>query len=320
MEIPATISAAIQDEFNKAKKVLFISHRNPDGDTIGSNIALRLFAMQTGKETASVCADTLHQIFRFLPLAETFLTDFRPERFDLIVSLDCGSPDQTVFLKTEPLALKNRPVINIDHHPSNTAFGDINLVSDTAASTTQIIFGLLKEWNAQISPQIATCLLAGLYTDTGSFMHSNTCDEVYEAAGELISLGAAQNLIVKNLFRQTSHEKLQLLGKILSGTNMTGKNVVISALREKDLRECGTDSSEMGGAIDYLNSVKGNRIAALLTEDGNGNIRGSLRTRHEDINLSDIAKDLGGGGHRKASGFTIKGHLQKEERWTVQPD
>jgi len=319
MEIPHDIASAIHDEFHKAQNILFLSHRNPDGDSVGSNLALRLLAIRLGKKTASICPDKLHPKYGFLHLTETFATEFNPEDFDLLVSVDCGSMEQTGFPKDKLLS-KDKKFINIDHHPSNGNYGNINLVMENAASTTIIIFHLLKEWKEDITPEMATCLLAGIYTDTGSFMHSNTCDEVYEAAGELIALGASQNLIVKNLFKQSSHEKMHLLGKILGSVNMTDKKVVISALREQDFIDCGTDSSEMGGAIDYLNSVKGNRIAALLTEDGKGNIRGSLRTRHEDINLTSIAEGLGGGGHRKASGFTMKGHLQKEVRWTILPD
>jgi phosphoesterase RecJ-like protein len=319
MDITPHTSHEIKNAIRDSANILFLSHRNPDGDTVGSNLALRLFAAAEGKATESVCADPLPEKFGFLPLAESFTTAFNTVGPDLIVCVDCGSADQTVFLKSGLKEKKNFSVINIDHHPSNTMYGDINLIREDTASTTQIVFGLLKSWNATITPQIATCLLAGLYTDTGSFMHSNTRDDEYEAAGELVALGADRNLIVKHLFRQTTPEKLQLLGRILSGVNMTGKDVVMSAVREDDMKACGADANELGGAIDYLNSVEGNRIAALLSEDGHGNIRGSLRTKREDIDLTDIARSLGGGGHRKASGFTIKGRLRKEVRWTVQP-
>lgn len=321
MGIPDDIADAIHAEFLKAKKILFISHRHPDGDTVGSNLALRLFAEEKGIAASSACADHVNARFAFLPLSGTFIDDFTPSEYDLLVCLDCGSPDQTVFLTAKNLLnpSDHPKIINIDHHPTNTLYGDINLVIETAASTTQIIFNLLKEWNHPIDPKTATCLLAGLYTDTGSFMHSNTCDSVLETAGELVGFGADRHLIVKNLFKDSSPERLLLLGKILETANMTEKNVVISALSDDDINSCGGDSSELGGAIDYLNCVKGNRIAALLTEDGNGNIRGSLRTKDDNINLCDIAKKLGGGGHRKASGFTIKGRLQKEVHWTIRP-
>jgi len=316
METPTDIASAIYNEIIKADKILFISHRNPDGDTIGSNIALRIFADNIKKRTASACAQPLPPQFNFLPLSATFITDLTLADFDLLVCLDCGSAEQTVFLNQKPPNFQTK-IINIDHHPTNTLYGNINLVIKSAASTTEIIFQLLRTWKAKINPEIATCLLTGLYTDTGSFMHSNTGDQVLEIAGELITLGAKRDLIVKQLFKQSSPAKLLLLGKILENTNITEKNVIISALRDEDIADCGAEQSEISGAINYLNCVKNTRFAALLTEDGNGNIRGSLRTRDESVNLSEIAKALGGGGHKKASGFTIQGRIKKEIHWKI---
>ncbi len=316
MEIPAATASLIYDEIGNAKEILIISHRNPDADTVGSNLALRIFAAKKGKKVTSACVDPVDCGCSFLPDADAFVKEFKSGDFDLVVSVDCGSVAQTVFAQKNPRLLKK--MINIDHHSSNNNFGTVNLVISSAASTTQIIFNLFKTWNEKICGDIATCLLCGLYSDTGSFMHSNTCEEVYETAGELTALGARRNLIVKNLFKRSSYEKLKLLGRILNETQLTDKKVVISAVKKEDLTACQADLNDISGAIDYLNCVKGNRIAALLTEDGKGFIRGSLRTRHDDINLSDIAGNLGGGGHKKASGFTVKGKLEKEVRWVIK--
>ncbi|HVN67519.1 MAG TPA: DHHA1 domain-containing protein, partial [Candidatus Sulfotelmatobacter sp.] len=267
------------------------------------------------------CVDEIDSRYLFLAGAGSFVREFKPQAFDLYLCVDCGSLSQAQFPQKYPQMIKGKKtLINIDHHPSNSRYGAINLVIEDAASTTLITFGLFKSWNVPVSPAAATCLMAGLYFDTGSFMHSNTDGDVYAAAGELLALGAKKDLIVDNLFRRHTIEKLRLLGKILNETRLTDKNVAISAVRKEDYETCRADQHDLSGAIDLLNSVKGSRFAALLSEDSDGNVRGSLRTRYEDVNLSEIAGSLGGGGHKKASGFSVKGRLKKEIRWVIRQD
>lgn len=321
MEISSDIAGRILKAFKTANNILIISHRNPDADTIGSNLALRLLLEQKGKNVTSACVSEVAPICSFLPHSTEFVTDFKVSSFDLFMSVDCGSTAQANFPDSKPELKKSKKTfINIDHHPSNNNFGTINLVLDKAASTTIIVYNLFKVWQAQITPDIATCLLYGLYYDTGSFMHSNTDAEVYEAAAELLELGANRSLIIENLYKNQSEEKFKILGKILSDTQLSGNNVAISAVREQDLDSCNANIQDVSGAIDYLSMVKGSKFAALLTEDSEGNIRGSLRTRRNDLNVSEIAENLGGGGHKKASGFTIKGRLQREIHWSVKPN
>jgi bifunctional oligoribonuclease and PAP phosphatase NrnA len=317
MEIPVKKAEQIYKNLASEKKICIISHRNPDCDTIGCNLALSMLLQKTGHETVSACADELPPELLCYSEKFPFVKDFNPDGFDLFVSLDSGSEEQAVF----PLKYKKiekTGLINIDHHPSNTNYGAVNLVVENAASTTMILYHLFKIWKQTVSRDMATALLCGLYSDTGSFMHSNTNEEVFDTASELLSLGAKREMIVNKLFRNRSVERLQVLGKILSEAQLTGKNVVVSAIRDTDFETLNAKPEDMTGAIDYLNMTKGNRLAALLSEDGNGNVRGSLRTKSDDLNVSDIAMNLGGGGHKKASGFTIKGKLEKVVRWSIK--
>jgi len=321
MKIERKTAEQILAALNKAQNILIISHRNPDADTIGSNLALRLFLEQKGKTVTSACVSEVAPICSFLPHSTEFVTDFKVSSFDLFISVDCGSTSQANFPDSKPELLKGKiPFINIDHHPSNNNFGSINLVADMAASTTIIVYNLFKIWKAEITTDMATCLLYGLYYDTGSFMHSNTDAEVYETAAALLELGASRNLIIENLYKNQTEEKFKILGMVLAGTQLSESFVAISAIREEDLNSCNAKIQDVSGAIDYLSMVKGSKFAALLTEDSEGNIRGSLRTRRNDLNVSEIAESLGGGGHKKASGFTIKGRLQREIHWSVKPN
>jgi bifunctional oligoribonuclease and PAP phosphatase NrnA len=321
MNIPADISRSIYDGIAASKKPLIVSHRNPDADTVGSNLTLRFFAEKEGKKVLSACVDEPDAGCAFLPGASSFTRNFKADTHDLIVCLDCGSAAQTGFPeKLSQMRTKGIPLLNIDHHPSNDRFGTINLIMDDSASTSLILFHLFEDWNEPITPDMATCLLAGLYFDTGSFMHSNTTGDVYATAARLMNLGADKTLIVGNLFKRQTVEKLRLLGKILDNTRLTDKRVAISAVKQEDLDSCRADLRDISGAIDMLNSVAGSRFAALLSEDGAGNVRGSLRTKNNDVNVSEIAGTLGGGGHKKASGFSVKGKLHKEVRWVIRAD
>lgn len=314
MKIPAKTANAIFEEVNKAENILIISHRNPDADTIGSNFALRLFLEDLGKKVDSACIDKNPYNCTFLFKPFPIISEFNFKNYDLIFIVDCGSSEQSAFIKKYPAMKnsKNIPIINIDHHPSNDNFGTINLVLEYAASTTAIIYYLLINWDIEITPQIASCLLFGLYYDTGSFMHSNTNDDIYHIAGELLKAGAAHEKIMTILYKEKTQEKLRLWGKVLSNIKYTDKQVVISGVKKKDYEECNAKSDDLSGIIDYLSTVKGNQFATLLSEDGEGNIKGSLRTRSDNVDVSKIAKKLGGGGHKKASGFTLKGSLKKE--------
>lgn len=328
MEIPINVAEEIYKSVQSAQKIVIISHRNPDADTVGSNLALRLIFEHWGKQITSACVDQLplrsNISSDFLPNIETYVREFNDNEFDLIFTVDAGSVAQTGFFEKDPEILKRAKIINIDHHPSNNHFGSINLVIDNAASTTLVIYHLLKIWKnvavvTDITPSIATCLLYGLYYDTGSFMHSNTDESVYEMAADLLQKGAKRENIVKNLFKNHTVEQLQLWGKVLSEARLTEKNIVMGAVMNEDFSQHGANNQDLSGVIDYLSMANKNNYAALLSEDKEGNIRGSLRTRRDDVNLSEIAGSFGGGGHKKASGFILKGSLGKKTRWRIKP-
>lgn len=320
MQINTKIAERIYDTLTKSNNIIIFSHRNPDPDTVGCNLALRSLLEKKQIKVTSACVDEIPKNLQQVPGFKPFVKEADLHDYDTYVSLDAGSLDQIRFPCKCPEKSNNVPFINIDHHPSNDKFGTINLVKDKAASATTILFNLFKIWNEPITPSIATWLLFGIYFDTGSFMHSNTTDEVYDIASELLAKGANHQLIIKDLFKNYTLEKLHLWGKALSNIRVTNKNIIVSGLRDIDYVECHATKDDLSGLIHYLGCMKGPHFAALLTEDQNNSVRGSLRTTHDDIDLSQIARELGGGGHKKASGFTIKGKLNKQTRWSISND
>ncbi len=316
-------------EFQKAKnalmgaqKICIISHRRPDGDAVGSNVALKMALENVGKEVVSACVDPVPEDSVFLKGAADFVTDFDYEDFDAIVSVDCGGLKLVSFHEKKPKILSGKiPFINIDHHESNEHFGTINVVDPEACATAFILYFFFEQCGWEITIDIATALLHGVYFDTGSLMHSNTSAEVYEVCGKLVARGADLRRVVKELFYTRSVSKLKLLGRILEKTYINEEGVTVSAVGTEDYLACGADSQDTGGAIDYLNMVPGSKYSVLLSEDRErGIVKGSLRTRRDDVNLSEIASQWGGGGHPKASGFGVEGHLKPVMSWKVVPE
>jgi phosphoesterase RecJ-like protein len=189
-------------------------------------------------------------------------------------------------------------------------------VDPNAASATMVVYGLFEALGIEIDRNIATCLLTGLYTDTGSFMHSNTSAETLRVGARLVAKGANLRGISKEIFRTTKISTMHLWGRVMRNVTLTSDKVAMSVLTENDFKETGASYDEMTGAVDYVNSVPGADYSVILTERG-GRVKGSLRTLSDEVNVAEIAAQYGGGGHIKAAGFALEGKLEKEVRWKV---
>ena len=308
--------------FLQSQSVVIFSHRNPDGDTIGGNLALREALQAHGKRVTSVCADPLPHVYAIMPGYEVFTQAWNREETDLYINVDGSSTTQLVFPEKEPSLLDGCvPFINIDHHVSNSMFGTHNLVVPEACSTTLVLFNLFREIDWKITPMMATYFLLGIYYDTGSLMHSNTSAEVMRVCAELMRLGADRTLVMNLLYRVRTPGQLRVWGRVLECATRDDEGVVISGVTDADLRACHATSDEVGGVVDYLNSVDGGKFAVLVSEDRAKNIvKGSTRTRRDDVDLSAFCKQLGGGGHKKASGFGVGGRLEKQEIFRIAGD
>lgn len=312
----------LKQAIQKAEKILIISHRKPDPDTLGAAISLRIWLEKLGGNITLACVDVPCSAFSFLPHIDEYVDNFRLADFDLVIIVDAGASYMTNFhLKYENLFKSGIPIVNIDHHASNDFFGKINIVDPKAASTTMVLYRFFTHLGVEIDAKMATCLLAGIYGDTGGFMHSNTDKEVYDVAAKLMALGADVANITKALFRSRPLPTLKLWGRVLEKALMTDDKIVISVVKDEDYEQVGSSPEHLSGVVDYLNMVPDTKFAVLINEDRKGNVKGSFRTRHGNLDLSRIAAVFGGGGHPKASGFMLPGKLTEELRYAIiSPD
>lgn len=240
--------------------------------------------------------------------------------FDLLITVDTGDLVQIGKLYEENKALfTNGPLLNIDHHASNGKFGTHNFLDYKVAATTQMITPLIQELEKEsgeqlIDEDVATLLLTGIITDTGSFQHSNTTPEAFEVAAELLDRGARQQEIIKHIFKTKSLATLKLWGRVLSKIKYEeSSKLVYSTITLKDLEETGAKSDDNGGIIDELMSnAPAAEVVMLLKEKEPGFLSGSLRAPGQIADVSEIAGRIGGGGHKKAAGFRIKGKTFEE--------
>jgi phosphoesterase RecJ-like protein len=320
MSITKDDAVRTRDLLASARRIRCICHRNPDGDAIGALLGSGLLFEQLfpDAEVLFHCVDPIPGTFRFLP-ASLRVTPPPAEipAEDVCVFLDCAEPKLTELHETHPQLFDGTiRTVDIDHHPSNPRFGTANLVDPDACSSCEVIVKLSQFLDWPIDADIATCLLTGVYTDTGGLLHSNTTSQVYRTVAWLLRRGARRQSVVTAVFRTAKLSTLRLWGRVLEKVTITEEGGAISAVTEGDFRATGADHSELTGAIDYVNAVPGMRFSLILSERG-GKVRGSLRTLRDDVDVSKMAGKFHGGGHKKAAGFALPGHLKPEIRWKV---
>jgi phosphoesterase RecJ-like protein len=302
-----SVVAAIRE----ADRILLTCHINPDGDALGSMIALGLALRHLEKTVVMVSADGIPEILRFLPSSEDVVTDASEATFDLAIVLDAGELARVG--RTRPAVDATPRVIDIDHHVTAGVFGDIRLLDATAAATAEIVYDLLHALGVDITLHIAECLLCGLLTDTGSFRFMNVTPRTMAIGGELIGIGASPNRIAEFVFENKSFAAQKLLGRALDSLQQSADGrVVWAGLRKEDFADFDATDEVTEGIVASVRAVRGNDVAALFREMPNGKIRVSLRGR-PPADVSLIAAHFGGGGHRLASGCTLDGPLADAE-------
>lgn len=304
-----TFSAWITD----AHRVLILSHRSPDGDTLGSSLAWDFALKALGKDTYLFDLDKVTAKMSFLPGWESFHQEFPdPAAFDLVIINDHGDIKLSGLDDKNQKLLDHPRLVNIDHHPSNNSFGRLNFIDTNAASCTQIVTGILRSLKLHIDHNIATCLLTGLYTDTGSFQHSNTSPEALAAASFLMSRGADFKAIIKNAFKTLPLSTMKLWGEVLANLHQNAYGITSSTVTEEDLKSAQAEASELEGVVNYLNSIPETKMTLLLSER-EGSLKGSLRTPLPEGDVAKLASFFKGGGHVKAAGFSVPGRIQREK-------
>lgn len=289
--------------FGQATDVTILVHQNPDGDAVGSSVALQLALQGLGKKTRIVCAQTFPDIFTSIVGPVQTQTKL-PETTDLLVILDCSEFHRTGFAR-QLKTVSAKKIAVIDHHDSSDLhkLSEYIWIDTTAAATTELIFECLRALRVAISPAMATALLLGLYTDTGAFQHNNTTSGTLALAGRLIRYGANLTNISTCFLQTVSKPKRKLWGKILSEITVNKFGIVRAVVNAQMLREAEAEPADISGLANILALTDEAKASLVLVETSTG-WRGTLRTRHASVDVGRLATLLGGHGHKKAAGFT----------------
>ncbi|MBD3269923.1 hypothetical protein GF376_00175 [Candidatus Peregrinibacteria bacterium] len=356
------IEHQIIDLINRSENILVMPSSPPDGDSLGSAMALYLSLRKLNKKVTVVCADPVPEVYKFLPMMNTIKNELAvspdfiitldtenakldsihskvehnkvniiltakkgqfsqqnvsfshgPSKYDLIITVDTAATKQLgKFYEDNVKMFTEIPVINIDHHPSNENFGRINYVDVMNSATTEMILGILENLEEitskeLVDEEVATLLLAGIITDTGSFQHSNTTPKSFSNSAKLIKRGARQQEIIQHVYKTKHLTTLKLWGRILSKIKIDQKHKFLwSVITQKDIKETGSNVDETGDIIDELmTNAPEVEIVLLLKERSDNILSGSVRTTSDAVDATQIAAMFGGGGHAKAAGFKI---------------
>jgi bifunctional oligoribonuclease and PAP phosphatase NrnA len=296
-------------------RFILTAHEGPDGDALGSLLGMHHLLTQLGKDSVMFMAAKEFPLpieYRFLPLEELFHEPPADMADRTVIFLDCGNIDR---MPVDFLTDGGNFIINIDHHHDNTRFGDLNLVETSASSTAEIVYRLGRELGGQLTPEIASALYVGLVTDTGKFMYENTDAGTHRIAADLIEAGVEVDDTYRRLYEHVPIEKLRLVSRALNGIEMHCEDrLVLTYVTAADYEATGAGEEMTEGIIDHLRSVDGAKVAALVRDQGT---RGraarkvSLRSSEGDVDVSAIARLQGGGGHKRAAGFSSDLELEE---------
>lgn len=305
----------IHNEIQQADHILIVPHPGPDGDAMGSATALMHYFQDLGKDHTIFCKSEADSKLDFLPYVDKLSTEeavWEESYFDLIIVLDSGDLGYAGIKKYIDKLEKKPTIINIDHHDQNSYFGDINMVASSAASTTQILYYLFTTNDIKIDSQLATCLLTGILTDTDNFTNAATTVASLDIAGDLVKKGGKIQLIKEVMFQDKSVNALKLWGRALSRLSKHDQHeIVYTYLTQEDLEEHGVDEEATEGIANFMNALQEGKAALILKERSDGKVKGSFRTTRDDMDVSKLAQALGGGGHKKASGFKSEDNLEQ---------
>jgi bifunctional oligoribonuclease and PAP phosphatase NrnA len=307
VEMVKTDLDRVVEEIREGQRFLLTTHENPDGDALGSLLAMHQVLQALGKDSVMFLAAKEFPLpveYRFMPLEEVFHEPPADMANRVVIFLDCGNIDRMPvdFLKND-----GEKVLNIDHHHDNTRFGTLNLVDVEASSTAEIVFDLIGLLGAEMTPEIATALYVGLVTDTGKFMYENTDARSHRMAAALVDAGVNVNEIYRRLYEHVPVEKLRLVARALEKIQVHDNGALaVTYISKDDYEVTGASEVLTEGIIDHLRTLDGTKVAAVVRdqpERGRADRKVSLRSTDGRVDVSAIAREQGGGGHQRAAGF-----------------
>jgi phosphoesterase RecJ-like protein len=301
------------DRLTESQAIFLSTHINPDGDAIGSLIALGLGLQQHGKHIYLYNASPIPAVYRFLPGVQ-LVQQVLPESFawDTAVVLDCGTLERIGVAMDFVRGLPQ--VINIDHHVTNTKFGQYRLVDSTACSSAEIVYRLLKKMAITIDAAIATSIYTGILTDTGSFRFANTNSAAYTICSEMVQAGVDPYTVAQHVYGTYSLGRIKLLNMALDSIEISANGKLsLMTLTQDMFRETDTNPEDVDGMINYAKRIEDVKVAALIMENENGAVQKryhvSLRS-DGTVDVAEIAASFGGGGHFSAAGFGVESSLK----------
>jgi len=305
----------IREKISGFSDFKIFTHKNPDGDAVGSILALEKILLEQGKAAEMFVFGEVASRFRFLPGFDKIKAqkEFSAEDNSLFVYIDCSSPRRTGF---NPASFDGRESFVLDHHltsePKPNYFG---IIDPTASSTAEIIFSLCDRLNWKINRDISLCLLAGILSDTGTFQHANTSPQAFHIVSRLLRNGVNLKKIADSLSnRKEANGTLKIWGEVLARVSVDERTkMAFSFVYEEDLKKYNANEDELGGLVNLLAGIPESRFSLLLVENKFGKIKASLRSEpYKGADVAKIAEHFGGGGHKLAAGFEIEGRIANE--------
>lgn len=300
----------------RSQSICVVGHVRPDGDCIGSQLGLSLALQKEGKLVTCWNEDSVPQKYAFLDRHHHLQKPSANREFDLVIATDCASFERLGV--TGRAITQRKCLINIDHHLSNTRYGDLNWISAREASTGELIFRLLQAAQWPITPAIADCLFTAVSTDTGSFQYATVKPVTYHTAAELVRLGADVDQVSREVYQSFSLSRVRLLKHLYSHFRLTHDNrIAYLWLKKKDFARTGADRSDTEGLIDHIRAIQPVCVACIFEEAEPELTRVSLRSKCANVDVNKVAGLFGGGGHVAAAGARIAGKPLSVQRRVI---
>ena len=298
----------ILKQIQKAEKIVILTHESPDGDAVGSSLAMKLI-LEKLEKNADVIIPEYSRLFNFLPSAEEIMIDSEIKNYDLAISVDCATLKR--MAKKEYFENAKSTVV-IDHHGSNTMYGDLNYVNPVSPACCEVIAGMVKSYEIDITKDIGTCLMTGIITDTGGFRHVGITPETFEFTADLIRLGVDVPDIYKRTLNTKTRANFELSKRVMDRMEILedGK-VTFTYMNKQDEEEVGAEPGDHEGLVEIGRDIEGVEVSIFIRQKENEDAyKVSMRSGNK-VNVSDICFLFGGGGHPRAAGALIQGNVEQ---------
>ncbi len=316
MKTRPKIVSRILDAIRDSERVCVVGHVRPDGDCIGSELALTQALRNAGKTVTCWNEDPIPQKLAFLDTDKLMDRPRQGQEFDCVIAVDCASLER--LGKCARHTTQRSVFINIDHHASNTRYADINWISSKEPSTGEIIYQLLTAGSMPITPSIADCLFTAISTDTGSFQYASTRPNSFVVAGRLVSRGADLTKICEEVYQSYPLSRVRLMQRVLNHFRLVHHNQLgYFWLRPSDFTKTGARTIDSEGLIDHIRAIEPVVVACMFEEVKPDEVRISLRSKSPDVDVNKIALQFGGGGHVAAAGARVRGTPLSVQRRVV---